>query len=75
MNLLCEDSVLDYRELYRREYWLANKLIVALFPVQIGRILERDSKNYKATIELVHSSKILTVDYDDICEYTGDVED
>jgi hypothetical protein len=42
---------------------------------QVGRLLDRDSKNYRATVELVYSSTILTVDYDYICEFTGDVED
>ena len=46
-----------------------------LTSIQVGRLLERDSKNYKATVELVYSSAVLTVDYDDICEFTGDVED
>lgn len=46
-----------------------------LISPQVGRLLERDSKNYKATVELVYSSKVLTVDYDDICEFTGDVDD
>lgn len=44
-------------------------------PLQIARLLERDSKNCKATVEMVYSSKILTVDYDNICEYTGDIDD
>ena len=56
--------------------WLQKSSLLYIFsPLQIGRILERDSKNYKATVELIHDSKTLTVDYDDICEYTGDVED
>ena len=38
-------------------------------------MLERDTKNYKATVEMVYTSQVLTVDYDDVCEYTGDIED
>ena len=44
-------------------------------PLQVARLLERDSRKYKATVEVVYSSKVLTVDYDNICEYTGIVDD
>ena len=44
------------------------------FP-QIAKLLERDSKKYRATVELLQTREILTMDYDDLCEYTGDVED
>jgi hypothetical protein len=46
-----------------------------MLSLQIGTLLDRDSKNCKATIEVVHSGKIVTVDYDNICEYTGDMDD
>lgn len=45
------------------------------FPLQVGRLLDRDSKSCKATVEVVYNSKVLTVDYDNLCEYTGDIED
>ena len=51
---------------------MCRKLFVLL---QVGRLLERDLRNYKATVELVYTSQVLTVDYDDICEFTGDVDD
>lgn len=38
-------------------------------------MLERDTRKYKATVEVVTTSEVVTVDYDDLCEYTGDVED
>ena len=43
--------------------------------LQIARMLERDTRKYKATVEVVTTSEVVTVDYDDLCEYTGDVED
>jgi len=43
--------------------------------MQIARVLERDTKRYKATVEVVTTNEVVTVDYDDLCEYTGDVED
>ena len=49
--------------------------VFAFSPLQIGRLLSRDSKKCMATVEVVYSSKVLAVDYDNICEYTGDVED
>lgn len=43
--------------------------------VQVGRILDRDSKKCKATVEVVYNRQVLTVDYDNICEYIGDIDD
>ena len=62
MQLVCSTGVVNQSE-------------TVMTSPQVGRLLERDSKNYRATVELVYSSTILTVDYDDICEFTGDVED
>lgn len=43
--------------------------------VQVGRVLDRDSKKCKATVEVVYNRQVLTVDYDNICEYIGDIDD
>lgn len=43
--------------------------------MQVGRVLDRDSKKCKATVEVVYNRQVLNVDYDNICEYIGDIDD
>lgn len=38
-------------------------------------LLKRDTSNYSAVIQLLLDKSIVTVDYDDICEHVGDVND
>jgi ribosomal protein S4E len=41
---------------------------------QIGEILSRDKRSGRATVQILPDKEdILKLDYDDICEYAGDV--
>ncbi|XP_068759419.1 G-patch domain and KOW motifs-containing protein-like [Montipora capricornis] len=42
---------------------------------QLAILLERDTSNYSAVIQLLLDKSVCTVDYDDICEHTGDAND
>lgn len=42
--------------------------------MQIATILERRTDKYEAIIELLETGEVLTVPYDDICEYVGEIE-
>ena len=41
----------------------------------LGRIVARDKARYLATVQLIHTEDVLTLDYDNICEYVGNVPD
>ena len=41
----------------------------------LGRIVARDKTRYLATVQLIHTEDVLTLDYDNICEYVGNVPD
>ncbi|RDD45930.1 G patch domain and KOW motifs-containing protein [Trichoplax sp. H2] len=40
----------------------------------VGKIVSRDKSNYKAVAYLLSNQKAAEFDYDDICEYTGDID-
>lgn len=42
---------------------------------QLALLLERDTSKYSAVIQLLLEKSIVTVDYDDICEHIGDVNE
>ena len=42
---------------------------------QLGRVVARDKTRYMATVQLIHNEDVLSLDYDDICEYVGLVPD
>jgi len=42
---------------------------------QLGRVVARDKSRYLATVQLIHTEQVLTLDYDNICEYVGSVPD
>ena len=54
---------------------LCTTLIVVFFLLQIAAVLDRDRSKYKVVVELIQTGEIVTLDYDDVCEYTGDTED
>ena len=39
---------------------------------QMGMIVDRNKSECRATVQLQQTKELLTVDYDDICEYVGD---
>ncbi len=43
--------------------------------LQIGTILKRDKANCKVAVELVQTREVVTLDYDDVCEYVGNIEE
>lgn len=43
--------------------------------MQLARIIEQDRPKAKAVVQLLSSKEILSVHFDNICEYVGDVED
>ncbi len=43
--------------------------------MQLARVIEQERSRAKAVVELVLSKEVLSVHFDDICEYVGDVED
>ena len=45
------------------------------FSLQIATIIEQDRPNAKAVVEISLSKKVFEVDFDDICEYTGLMDD
>ena len=48
--------------------------VCALY-IQLARILEQDRPRAKAVVELLQTKEVLSVHFDDICEYVGDIED
>ena len=42
---------------------------------QLGRVVARDKTRYMATVQLIHNEDVLSLDYDDVCEYVGLVPD
>lgn len=43
--------------------------------LQLARIIEQDRPKAKAVVELVLTNEVLSVHFDNICEFVGDVED
>ena len=39
---------------------------------QMAMIVDRNKSECRATVQLQQTKELLTVDYDDICEYVGD---
>ena len=48
---------------------------LSVFHMQLARVIEQERSKAKAVVELVLSKEVLSVHFDDICEYVGDVED
>jgi len=42
---------------------------------EIGQIIGRDKVKYMATVQLYQSEDVLSLDYDNVCEYLGEVPD
>ena len=42
--------------------------------VQVGEMVERDQKRCRAVVQLLPDRDLVTLDYDDMCEFTGSVE-
>lgn len=42
---------------------------------EIGQVIARDKVKYKATVQLYQSEDVLSLDYDSVCEYLGEVPD
>jgi len=42
---------------------------------EIGQVIARDKVKYKATVQLFQSEDVLSLDYDSVCEYIGEVPD
>lgn len=47
-------------------------IIVSYFPIQMAVIVERNKTKCRATVQLQLTKEVVTVDYDNICEYVGD---
>ena len=43
--------------------------------LQLARVIEQERQKAKAVVELLSSKEILSVHFDNICEYIGDTED
>jgi len=41
---------------------------------QVGAVLERDTRRCRTTVQLLPDQDLHTLDYDDVCEYTGSME-
>ena len=53
-----------------------NRTTFVLFPLfQIATLLEQDRANARAVVNLVVTKEILKLDFEDLCEYVGDIED
>jgi len=42
---------------------------------EIGHIIDRDKSRYLATVKLFQTDDVLSLDYDSVCEYLGEVPD
>lgn len=42
---------------------------------EIGQVIGRDKVKYMATVQLYQSEDVLSLDYDNVCEYLGEVPD
>ena len=42
---------------------------------ELGEMLDRDKSKQKATVQLIMSDEVLTLDYDSVCEFAGSVPD
>ena len=52
------------------------QLVFHVFVIlQLARIIKQERSRAEAVVELVLSKEVLSVHFDDICEYVGDVED
>ena len=45
------------------------------FHIKLAVLLKRDTSKYSAVIQLLLDKNVVTVDYDDICEHIGAVND
>ena len=52
-----------------------DKLNTVLIFTQLAALLERDTSKYSGVIQLLLDKSVVTVDYDDICEHMGDVNE
>lgn len=43
--------------------------------MQLARIIKQERSRAEAVVELILSKEVLSVHFDDICEYVGDVEE
>ena len=77
-------SVYRYFREYRSSFKCPTSFTLAKYPtevfhcvlyLQIATVLKRDSSACRVVVELNQSREILTLDYDDVCEYTGEIED
>ena len=46
-----------------------------LSPFQLASIIQRDGSNCQALVRVTHSDDLLALEYDEICEYVGDITD
>ena len=46
-----------------------------VFSFQIATLLEQDRANARAVVNLIVTKEILKLDFDDLCEYIGEIED
>lgn len=42
--------------------------------MQMAVVIDRSNSKCKATVQLQQTKEIVTVDYDHICEYVGDMD-
>lgn len=50
-------------------------LFFFVFSFQIATLLEQDRANARAVVNLIVTKEILKLDFDDLCEYIGEIED
>lgn len=50
-------------------------MYVSLFYLQIATVLERDSSKEKVVLELLQTKDIISLHYDNVCEYVGEIDD
>jgi len=50
-------------------------LLMFFITLQVASIIEQERSKARAIIEVIDSQEVLKVDFDDICEYTGHIED
>ena len=61
-NIVC---TIQYKKIIRL-YW---------FVFQLAEILRKDKKSYVATVQLLNDrDKLLDIGFDNICEYTGNID-
>lgn len=60
------------------QLYIPNSPIILLFFVfsfQIATLLEQDRANARAVVNLIVTKEILKLDFEDLCEYIGEIED